>query len=172
MGTRAVLTTTPVPPQTVAVFGFLAVAGVALPLAVTRVEWPRLREVLPGLVAISAAFAVGVHLVAVSFDLATAGVAPPIINTQVTIVVLLGSLLLDEGQLGRRVGAAGLAVVGVALVAAGCGSSSPGRVVVSDAQDGPDALRLALPEDEPLARLNQIGPELELDRRRARVAGE
>lgn len=119
VGTRAVLETTPIPPQTVALFGFLAVAGVALPLAATRVEWPRLREVLPGLVAISAAFAVGVHLATVSFDLAPASVASPIINTQVIIVVLLGSLLLDEGQLGRRLGAAGLAVVGVALVAAG-----------------------------------------------------
>ncbi|MBB6646237.1 EamA family transporter [Halobellus ruber] len=119
VGTRAVLSTTPIPTQTTALFSFVAVAGVAVPFAVTRVEWPRLREVLPGLVALSSVFAVGVHLATTSFDLAPASIASPLINTQVIIVVLLGSLLLDEGHLSRRLAAAVLAVAGVALVATG-----------------------------------------------------
>jgi drug/metabolite transporter (DMT)-like permease len=119
VGTRAVLSTTPIPTQTTALFSFVAVAGVATPFAVTRVEWPRLREVLPGLVALSSVFAVGVHLATTSFDLAPASIASPLINTQVIIVVLLGSLLLDEGHLSRRLAAAVLAVAGVALVASG-----------------------------------------------------
>lgn len=119
VGTRAVLSTTPIPLQTTALFSFVAVAGVALPLAATRVEWPRLRAVLPGLVAISSVFAVGVHLATVSFDLAPASIASPLINTQVIVVVLLGSLLLDEGHLRRRLAAAVVAVAGIALVATG-----------------------------------------------------
>ena len=119
VGTRAVLSTTPIPPQTMALFSFGAVAGVALPLAATRVEWPRLRPALPGLVALSAVFAVGVHLVTVSFALAPASIASPLINMQAVVAVLLGSLLLGEGHRRRRLAAAVLAVVGVALVATG-----------------------------------------------------
>jgi drug/metabolite transporter (DMT)-like permease len=119
VGTRAVLSTTPIPLQTTALFSFVGVAGVALPLAATRVEWPRLRAVLPGLVGISSVFAVGVHLATVSFDLAPASIASPLINTQVIVVVLLGSLLLDEGYLRRRLAAAVVAVAGIALVATG-----------------------------------------------------
>lgn len=119
VGIRAVLSTTPIPPQTTALFSFVAVAGVALPMAVGRVDWPRLRQVLPGLVAISALFAAAVHLATLSFDLAPASIASPLINTQVIIVVLLGSLLLDEKHLRRRLAAAVLAITGIALVATG-----------------------------------------------------
>jgi drug/metabolite transporter (DMT)-like permease len=55
----------------------------------------------------------------VSFDLAPASIASPLINTQVIVVVLLGSLLLDEGYLRRRLAAAVVAVAGIALVATG-----------------------------------------------------
>ncbi len=119
VGTRAVLSVTPIPPQTTALFSFVAVAGAALPLAVTRVEWSRLRAVLPGLIAIGSVFAAGVHLATVSFDLAPASIVSPLINMQVIIVVLLGSLLLDEGYLRRRLAAAVVAVAGIVLVAAG-----------------------------------------------------
>jgi len=119
VGIRAVLSTTPIPLQTTALFSFVAVAGVALPLAVTRVDWPHLRRVLPGLVGLSSVFAVAVHLATTAFSLAPASIASPLINMQVIIVVLLGTLLLDEGHLRRRLAAAVLAVAGVALVAAG-----------------------------------------------------
>lgn len=119
VGTRAVLSTTPLPPQTVALSTFVVVALVVTPLALRRVEWPRLRGVAPGLVAISAAFAVGVHLATVSFASAPASVVSPLVNTQVIVAVVLGSVFLDEGSLRRRLAAAVFAVAGVALVAAG-----------------------------------------------------
>lgn len=119
VGTRAVLSTTPFPTQTVALFSFVAVAAVALPLAIPRVDTTRLRPALPGVVALSAVFAVGVHLATVSFAAAPASVVSPVLNTQAIVAVLLGSLLLGEGQLGRRLTAAVVAVVGIALVAGG-----------------------------------------------------
>jgi len=119
VGTRAVLSTTPFTTQTVALFSFVAVAAVALPLAAPRVEWSRLRPVLPGVIALSAVFAVGVHLATVSFAAATASVVSPLLNTQAIVAVLLGSVLLDEGLLGRRLTAAVVAVAGIALVASG-----------------------------------------------------
>jgi drug/metabolite transporter (DMT)-like permease len=119
VGTRAVLSTTSIPTQTVAMATFVAVMLAALPFAVSRVRWPRLRAVLPGLVALAAVFAVGVHLVTVSFARAPASVVSPIVNTQAVVAVLLGSLLLGEGYLRRRLAAAVLAVAGVTLVATG-----------------------------------------------------
>jgi drug/metabolite transporter (DMT)-like permease len=119
VGVRAVLLTTPLPAQTVALFSFVAVAAVALPLALPRVRWTRLRPALPGTVALSAVFAVGVHLATVSFDAAPASVVSPLVNTQAVVAVLLGSVLLDEGLLGRRLTAAVVAVAGIALVASG-----------------------------------------------------
>lgn len=119
VGIRAVLSTTPLAPQTVALFTFTAVALAALPLALQRADWQQLRPALPGLVTLAGLFAVGVHLVTISFARAPASVVSPLVNTQAVVAVLLGSVLLSEGQLRRRLSAAVLAVAGVALVAAG-----------------------------------------------------
>ena len=117
VGTRAVFTTTPFPVQTVALFSFVAVGAAALPFAVTRVDWSQLRPALPGLVALSTVFAVGIHFATISFTAAPASIVSPLINTQAIVAVLLGSLLLDEGLLGRRLTASVFAVAGIALVA-------------------------------------------------------
>jgi drug/metabolite transporter (DMT)-like permease len=119
VGIRAVLSTTSVPPQVVAAVTLAAVAVLTAPLAAGRLDRPQLRAALPGLVALGALFAAGVHLATVSFAVAPASVVSPIVNTQAVIAVLLGGLALGERGLPRRLAAAVLAVGGITLVAVG-----------------------------------------------------
>lgn len=119
VGIRAVLSRTALAPQVVALVSFAAVAGVALPLAASRMRWRELRPAVPGIVALAGVFAVGVHTKTVAFDLAPASIVSPIANTQAVVAVVLGGILLHEPGLVRRLTAAVLAVSGVALIAAG-----------------------------------------------------
>ena len=119
VGVRAVLSRTALEPQAVALATFAGVAGVAVPLALRRVEWPRLRRALPGIVGLALFLAVGVHLTTIALSVASASVVSPIVNTQAVVAVLLGGVILGERGLPRRLGAAVLAVGGVALIAAG-----------------------------------------------------
>jgi drug/metabolite transporter (DMT)-like permease len=116
VSTRAVLTVTSFPAQTVALFSFAIVALVVIPLSIPRVDLEQLNATIPGLLGLSALFAVGVHLATISFAAAPASIASPLINTQAILAVLLGSLLLGEGQLGRRLTAAIVAIAGIVLV--------------------------------------------------------
>ena len=61
---------------------------------------------------------VGEHLTALAFDTAPASIASLIINTQAVVAVLLGGVVPHEERLRSRLGAAAIAVVGVALIAA------------------------------------------------------
>ncbi|WP_254821190.1 EamA family transporter [Haloglomus halophilum] len=119
VGTRAALSTTDLVPQAVALATFVGVTAVSLPLAVPRARVDALRESLPELVALAALFAVAVHLTVLAFDAAPASVVSPVVNTQAVVAVVLGGLLLREKGFGRRLLAAVLAVVGVALIAVG-----------------------------------------------------
>lgn len=119
VGIRGLLSRTGLVPQAVALTSFVAVALVALPLAARRVVWADLRPAIPGIAALAALFAVGVHLTTTAFAVAPASVVSPIVNTQAVIAVLLGGVLLGEKGLSRRLAAAVLAVGGVALIAAG-----------------------------------------------------
>ncbi|WP_340098823.1 DMT family transporter [Salinibaculum salinum] len=119
VGTRGLLSRTGLTPQAVALATFAAVALVALPLAARRVVWANLRPAVPGIVALAALFAVGVHLTMTAFAVAPASVVSPIVNTQAVVAVLLGGVLLREKGLPRRLAAAVLAVSGVALIAVG-----------------------------------------------------
>lgn len=58
-----------------------------------------------------------VHLTTLAFDAAPASVVSSVVNTQAVVAVVLGGLLLGERGFGRRLLAALLAVVGVALIA-------------------------------------------------------
>ncbi len=119
VGVRALLSGTGLTPQAVALASFAGVAIAALPLAAARVNWDRLRSALPGIVALAGAFAVAVHLKTISFAVAPASIVSPIVNMQAVVAVLLGGILLREPGLPRRLGAAVLAVSGVALIAIG-----------------------------------------------------
>ncbi|MEF8787136.1 MAG: DMT family transporter [Haloarculaceae archaeon] len=119
VGIRGLLSRTGLTPQAVALATFAAVALVALPLAARRVVWTTLRPAVPGIVALAALFAVGVHLTVTAFAAAPASVVSPIVNTQAVVAVLLGGVLLHEKGLPRRLAAAVLAVGGVALIAVG-----------------------------------------------------
>ena len=89
---------------------------VALPLAVR--EWVPLRDALPQFVLAGGVVAVAEHATSLAFSIVPASIASPIINTQAVVAVVLGGLLLREDAFGIRLVAAGLAVVGVGLIAA------------------------------------------------------
>ncbi len=119
VGVRALLSGTDLPPQTFALISFGAVAAAAIPIALRHVDWQRLRRAVPGIVALASIFAVGVHLKTIAFEVAAASIVSPIVNTQAVVAVLLGGVILGERGLPRRLGAAVVAVGGVALIAAG-----------------------------------------------------
>ena len=89
---------------------------VVLPLAIR--EWVPLRGALPRFVLAGGGVAVAEHATSLAFSLVPASIASPIINTQAVVAVVLGGILLREEAFGIRLAAAGLAVVGVGLIAA------------------------------------------------------
>jgi drug/metabolite transporter (DMT)-like permease len=119
VGTRAVLSTTDLVPQALALATFVGVSAVAIPFAVPRFDPDGLRGSLPELAGLAALFAVGIHLTILAFDAAPASVVSPVVNTQAVVAVVLGGVLLRERGFGRRLLAALLAVAGVAFIAAG-----------------------------------------------------
>lgn len=88
---------------------------VLLPLAVRT--WRPVRHRVTDLVALGALVAVGEHVTSMAFSLVPASVASPIVNTQAVVAVILGGVLLGERYFRIRLLAAGLAVVGVTLIA-------------------------------------------------------
>lgn len=117
VGVRALLSRTSLTPQAVALATFAGVAIAAIPLAIRRVDWARLRRAVPGITALAGIFAVAVHLKTIAFDVAAASIVSPIVNTQAIVAVLLGGVILREEGLPRRLAAAVLAAAGVALIA-------------------------------------------------------
>ena len=89
---------------------------VVLPLAVR--EWVPLRRAAPRFVLVGGGVAVGEHATSLAFSVVPASIASPIINTQAVVAVVLGGVVLREEAFGIRLAAAGLAVVGVGLIAA------------------------------------------------------
>ena len=89
---------------------------VVFPLAVR--EWVSLRDAAPRFVLAGAGVAVAEHATSIAFSLVPASVASPVINTQAVVAVVLGGVVLREEAFGIRLAAAGLAVVGVGLIAA------------------------------------------------------
>lgn len=63
--------------------------------------------------------AAGEHVTALAFAAIPASIASPVVSTQAVVAVLLGGVLLREGELPTRLAAAALAVLGVTLVAVG-----------------------------------------------------
>ncbi|MFB6090219.1 MAG: EamA family transporter [Halobellus sp.] len=88
---------------------------VVLPLAVR--EWVPLRGDLPKFALAGGGVALGEHVTSLAFAAAPASIASPIINTQAVVAVVLGGVVLREEAFGTRLVAAGLAVVGVGLIA-------------------------------------------------------
>jgi len=89
---------------------------VVLPLAVR--EWVPIRDALPKFALAGGGVALGEHVTSLAFSTVPASIASPIINTQAVVAVLLGGVLLREDSFRIRLAAAGLAVVGVGLIAA------------------------------------------------------
>jgi len=118
VGSRLLLQELALAPQAVALATFAGIVLVTAPFAL-RHDRAAFAGLLPRLVPVAGGFAVGVHLVTLSFARLPASVASPVVNTQAVVAVLLGGLVLREESTGRRLAAAGLAVVGIALLALG-----------------------------------------------------
>ncbi|MFC7096939.1 EamA family transporter [Halobaculum marinum] len=112
---RAALDRVGLPPEALVVLVLAGVLLVLLPLAVR--DWPA--EVPPAttFLALGLVVAGAEHLTSVAFAALPASIASPVVNTQAIVAVLLGGVVLGEERLGARLVAAGLAVVGVGLLA-------------------------------------------------------
>lgn len=117
VGKRVALQELAIPTAVWVPFLLLGVAALVAPLAAR--DWPDVpvRRDLGRFLGAGALAALGEHLTSMAFGLIPASVASPIVNTQAVIAVVLGGVLLGEESLGIRLAAAGLAVVGVSLIA-------------------------------------------------------
>lgn len=116
---RLALQEAAVPPGAFVLLLLAGVLLVLLPVAVREDAADAARAHAPRLVALGLLVAVGEHVTSLAFALAPASVASPVVNTQAVVAVLLGGVVLGERYFRVRLVAAGLAVLGVALVAAG-----------------------------------------------------
>jgi drug/metabolite transporter (DMT)-like permease len=95
---------------------FAGVLALALPVAAR--EWVPIGDALPRFALAGGAVALGEHFTSLAFAAVPASIASPIINTQAIVAVVLGGIILNEKPFGIRLAAAGLAAVGVGLIAA------------------------------------------------------
>ena len=118
VGKRVVLGALDLPPQVWVPLLYTGMTLTVLPFALRA--WPEagVRDDLPKLAALGGVVVFGEHVTSLAFATVPASIASPIINTQAVVAVMLGGVLIDEGFFGRRLVASGLAVTGVALVAA------------------------------------------------------
>lgn len=114
---RVILQEFTIPPRVWVLGLFGGMALLATPVAIRAWSGGTRRD-LPKFVATALFAVVGEHFTALAFDIAPASIASPIINTQAVVAVLLGGVVLHEERLRARLGAAAIAVVGVALIAA------------------------------------------------------
>jgi drug/metabolite transporter (DMT)-like permease len=77
------------------------------------------RADLPKFVVAAVFVAYGNHIVLLSFQLLPASIVSPIVNGQAIVAVILGAVLLDEAHFRARLAAAGLAIVGIAMISVG-----------------------------------------------------
>lgn len=118
VGKRVALQELSLPPQLWVPLLEVSVVLVLLPVAFrTLPSVSRLRGDLPKFVGLGVLVATAEYVTSLAFQLVPASIASPVINTQAVVAVVLGGLLLGEENLGIRLVAALLAVVGVGLIA-------------------------------------------------------
>ncbi|MCU4799817.1 DMT family transporter [Halobacteria archaeon HArc-gm2] len=141
VGKRTLMQELAVPPQTFVVVLFATLTASLAPIAARN--WPSaaldrsstvtdggtaataepvrvdVRGDLPKFAATGLLLATANHVAMYAFGALPASVASPIVNTQAVVAVVLGGLLLGEEHFRIRLVAAGLAVVGVTVIALG-----------------------------------------------------
>ncbi|SFR98295.1 Uncharacterized membrane protein [Halomicrobium zhouii] len=141
VGKRTLMQELSVPPQTFVVVLFATLTASLAPIAARN--WPSaaldssstaadggtatvtekvrvdVRGDLPKFAATGLLLATANHVAMYAFGALPASVASPIVNTQAVVAVVLGGLLLGEEHFRIRLVAAGLAVVGVTIIALG-----------------------------------------------------
>lgn len=106
-----------IPPGAFVMIILAGVLLVLLPLAVRQSTLAEVRPWVPTLAGLGLLVATGEHVTSLAFSLAPASVASPVVNTQAVVAVVLGGLVLGERYFRIRLLAAGLAVLGVTLIA-------------------------------------------------------
>lgn len=115
VGVRYVLHDLALPTRVWVIIKLVGVAMILGPLAVRR--WSNAVLAKWQLVAFAAVLIVAAeHVTALAFAATPASIASPIVNFQAIVAVLLGGIVLGESQLGLRIVAAAVAVVGVVLI--------------------------------------------------------
>nr|WP_302180969.1 EamA family transporter [Haloarcula salina] len=59
------------------------------------------------------------HVVLLAFQQLPASIVSPIVNGQAIVAVILGAIILDEAHFRARLAAAGLAILGIAMISVG-----------------------------------------------------
>ncbi len=97
----------------------VGIAVLMTPLAFRYQVPPGWRGDLPKFVVAAMFVAYANHIVLLSFQLLPASIVSPIVNGQAIVAVILGAIVLDEAQFRARLAAAGLAIVGIAMISVG-----------------------------------------------------
>lgn len=119
VGKRVMMQELALPPQTYLPVMFAITTLMVLPFVRRRPIPSTLRRDV-GLFALAGVIvAVGNHIVLLAFQILPASIASPIINAQAVVAVVAGGLLLGEEHFPIRLVAAGLAILGIAMISIG-----------------------------------------------------
>jgi len=119
VGKRVLMQEMAIEPTTYIPVMAIGVAALMAPLALRYQVPPGWRADLPKFVVAAIFVGYANHIVLLSFQLLPASIVSPIVNGQAIVAVILGAVLLDEAHFRARLAAAGLAIVGIAMISVG-----------------------------------------------------
>ena len=119
VGKRVLMQELAIEPTTYIPLMAVGIAALMTPLAFRYRVPPGWRGDLPKFVVAAMFVAYANHVVLLSFQLLPASIVSPIVNGQAIVAVILGAIILDESHFRARLAAAGLAIVGIAMISVG-----------------------------------------------------
>ncbi|WP_407066972.1 EamA family transporter [Haloarcula brevis] len=119
VGKRVLMQELAIAPTTYIPVMAVGIAALMTPLSFRYQVPSGWRADLPKFVVASLFVAYANHIVLLSFQQLPASIVSPIVNGQAIVAVVLGAVLLDESHFRARLAAAGLAIVGIAMISVG-----------------------------------------------------
>ena len=119
VGKRVLMQELAIAPTTYIPVMAIGIAALMTPLAFRYRVPSGWRADLPKFVVAALFVAYANHIVLLSFQQLPASIVSPIVNGQAIVAVILGAVLLDEAHFRARLAAAGLAIVGIAMISVG-----------------------------------------------------
>ncbi|MEF8828711.1 MAG: DMT family transporter [Haloarcula sp.] len=119
VGKRVLMQELAIEPTTYIPLMAVGIAALMTPFVFRYRVPPAWRADLPKFVVAAMFVAYANHVVLLSFQLLPASIVSPIVNGQAIVAVILGAVLLDESHFRARLAAAGLAIVGIAMISVG-----------------------------------------------------